>query len=177
MNALVSTTGLTGTNITGILTDGIDQPLTMSTLEIKDLLECRHDSVKRSVERLASRAVFQLPPMVEVINHLGQRVEVYLLDKRTSYIVVAQLSPEFTARVVDRWQELEAKAAGPVVPQSLPEALRLAADLAEKNAALAIENQKLVPLAKVGDVAVSHKRSVVEIGRKLPPNLGAPYTS
>lgn len=28
--------------------------------------------------------------------------------KRDSIIVVAQLSPEFTARLVDRWQELEA---------------------------------------------------------------------
>jgi len=30
------------------------------------------------------------------------------LGKRNSIIVVAQLSPEFTARLVDRWQELEA---------------------------------------------------------------------
>lgn len=144
----------------------------MSTLEIKDLLECRHDNVKRTVERLAGRGLFTLPPKEETsfIDSAGKKqwTSVYLLDKRTSYIVVAQLSPEFTARVIDRWQELEAKAAAPVVPQSLPEALRLAADLAEKNAALAIENQKLAPLAKVGDVAVSHKRGVVEFGRKLP---------
>ncbi|MGQ7116408.1 hypothetical protein ACUOFC_68580, partial [Escherichia sp. TWPC-MK] len=39
--------------------------------------------------------------------------------------------PEFTARLVDRWQELE-NGAGMVVPQTLPEALRMAADLAEQ---------------------------------------------
>jgi hypothetical protein len=36
-------------------------------------------------------------------------VDVYLVSKRDSYIVVAQLCPEFTARLVDRWQELENK--------------------------------------------------------------------
>ena len=38
------------------------------------------------------------------------------------------------ARIIDRWQELEAQASAPAhqIPQSLPEALRLAADLADK---------------------------------------------
>lgn len=34
-------------------------------------------------------------------------MKAYLVGKRDSYVVVAQLSPEFTARLVDRWQELE----------------------------------------------------------------------
>ena len=46
-------------------------------------------------------------------------------------MIVARLSPEFTAAVVDRWQELENSQAVSV-PQTLPEALRLAADLAEQ---------------------------------------------
>lgn len=81
--------------------------LTMSSQEIADLLETRHDSVKRTVKRLAKKAVIQLPPLVEVANHLGQGVEEYRIGKRDSYVVVAQLSPEFTARLVDRWQQLE----------------------------------------------------------------------
>jgi anti-repressor protein len=32
---------------------------------------------------------------------------VYLLTKRDTYVIVAQLSPAFTARLVDRWQALE----------------------------------------------------------------------
>lgn len=108
------------------------QELAMSSQEIADLVESRHDHVKRSIERLAERAVIQLPPMEEVINHLGQTVTVYQLCKRDSYVVVAQLSPAFTARLVDRWQELESQQAMQV-PKSLPEALRLAADLAEQN--------------------------------------------
>lgn len=79
----------------------------MSSLEISELVESRHDKVKQSIERLSARGVIQLPPLGEVKNHLGQTVSVYLVCKRDSYIVVAQLSPEFTARLVDRWQELE----------------------------------------------------------------------
>lgn len=81
--------------------------LTMSSREIAELVESRHDSVKRTIERLQEKGLIQLTPMVEVKNHLGQIVTEYQLIKRDTYVVVAQLSPEFTARLVDRWQELE----------------------------------------------------------------------
>lgn len=112
--------------------------LTMSSREIADLVESRHDSVKRTIERLQDKGLIQLTPMVEVKNHLGQVVTEYQLIKRDSYVVVAQLSPEFTARLVDRWQELESKQM-PQIPQTLSEALRLAADQAEQ-----IERQNLL---------------------------------
>ncbi len=79
----------------------------MSSREIAELVEARHDSVKRTVERLQDKGLIQLTPLVEVKNHLGQSVLEYQLIKRDTYVVVAQLSPEFTARLVDRWQELE----------------------------------------------------------------------
>ncbi len=118
--------------------------ITMSSLDIAELVESRHDKVKQSIERLAARGTIQLPPMGEVKNHLGQTVSVYLIGKRDSYVVVAQLSPEFTARLVDRWQELEEKTS---IPQTLPEALRLAADLAEQKQQL--ENQLAIAAPKV----------------------------
>ena len=112
--------------------------LTMSSREIADLVESRHDSVKRTIERLQDKGLIQLTPMVEVKNHLGQVVTEYQLIKRDTYVVVAQLSPEFTARLVDRWQELENQQL-PKIPQTLSEALRLAADQAEQ-----IERQNLL---------------------------------
>jgi len=78
----------------------------MSSTEVADLVELRHDNVKRTIETLASRAVIELPQFEE-IKTATKPVKVYHLDKRSSLIVVAQLSPEFTARIVDRWQELE----------------------------------------------------------------------
>jgi phage antirepressor YoqD-like protein len=119
--------------------------LTMSSEEIAALVESRHDNVKTSIERLGARGVIQLPALQEVRNHLGQTVSVYQLCKRDSYVVVAQLSPEFTARLVDRWQELEAQAA-PAVPRTMKEALRLALEQAEQieqqQAALALAAPK-----------------------------------
>lgn len=115
--------------------------LTMSSREIADLVESRHDSVKRTIERL-SVGVICLPPLVEYLDSLGRTAHEYLFSgekgKRDSIIVVAQLCPEFTARLVDRWQELE-RTAKPVIPQSFAEALRMAADQAEQ-----IEQQQLL---------------------------------
>lgn len=105
--------------------------ITMSSREIAELVQSRHDNVKTTVERLAAKSVIQLPSMQEVKNHLGQSVQEYQLCKRDSLIVVAQLCPEFTAKIVDRWQELEAQLA-PSLPRSFAEALRLAADEAER---------------------------------------------
>lgn len=107
---------------------------TMSSREIADLVESRHDSVKRTVERLADRGVIDLPPLVEYLDGLGRKAAEYQIGKRDSYVIVAQLSPEFTARLVDRWQELEQYAANasPAVPQTFADALRLAADQQEQ---------------------------------------------
>ncbi|KAA6043852.1 DNA-binding protein, partial [Pantoea sp. Bo_2] len=87
----------------------------MTSLDIAELVGSRHSDVKRSIERLAERCTIRLPPtaFVERINNLGHAVkgEVYNFEgeegKRDSIVVVAQLSPEFTARLVDRWRELE----------------------------------------------------------------------
>ncbi|EOX3171143.1 phage antirepressor KilAC domain-containing protein [Escherichia coli] len=125
----------------------------MTSIEIAELVGSRHDKVKQSIERLAARGVIRNPPMVvfEKINNLGllRGVEAYVFEgeqgKRDSIIVVAQLSPEFTARLVDRWRELEEAAVN--IPKTLPEALRLAADLAEKK--MQLENQLAIAAPKV----------------------------
>jgi len=82
---------------------------TMSSQEIADLVGSRHDNVRKTIERLVDREVIQQPALQEVKNHLGQGVATYMVCKRDSFVVVAQLSPEFTAALVDRWQELESK--------------------------------------------------------------------
>ena len=60
----------------------------------------------------------------------GQIYHEYHINKRDTYVIVAQLSPAFTARLVDRWQELESQQAVRL-PQTFAEALRLAAEQAE----------------------------------------------
>jgi phage antirepressor YoqD-like protein len=149
----------------------LHQNQTMSSRQIAELLESRHDNVKLSMERLASAGVISFTSSQET-SHEGagaRPVLVYLVNKRDSYVVVAQMSPKFTAKLVDRWQELESQQ----IPKTLPEALRLAADLAERNVAL--ENKIEVDAPKVefamavrrmeGSCKIGDFSKVIGIGR------------
>ena len=99
----------------------VNQPLSMSSREIADLVEKRHDNVKRTIETLADQGVIARP-QIEDVPEAGSNSRTYITQvfrfqgekgKRDSIVVVAQLSPEFTARLVDRWQDLEAKVSQP----------------------------------------------------------------
>lgn len=158
--------------------------LTMTSREIAELVGSRHDDTKRSIERLANQGVIVQPPTADEPGKdaMGRlRVtQVYVFSgergKRDSIIVVAQLSPEFTARLVDRWQQLEAEAAKPMhlIPQSLPEALRLAADLAEQKAqavaALAVAAPKAEALDRMagadGSLCITDAAKVLKVRPK-----------
>jgi phage regulator Rha-like protein len=86
---------------------------TMSSREIAELTGKRHDNVKRTIDSLVVDKVITFPQIEENPGNLGRPGRHYLIGKRDSFIVVAQLSPEFTAALVDRWQELEGQIAQP----------------------------------------------------------------
>ena len=126
---------------------------TMTSIEIADLVNSRHDSVKRTIERLVSSFSISKPPLVDGEKSAnGTTVKHYLIGKRDSYVIVAQLSPEFTAALVDRWQELEAKEQFKI-PQTMGEALQLAADQAKQ-----LELQ--APMIEVYDKLANRKNDV-----------------
>jgi len=86
----------------------------MTSLDIEVVTGSGHSEVKRSIERLANKGVIALPPTAIMLNRVNNRdykTEVFVFSgdkaKRDSLIVVAQLSPEFTADIVDRWIYLE----------------------------------------------------------------------
>ena len=157
--------------------------LTMSSREIADLVEKRHDNVTRTIENLAAKGVIRTPQIevFEEINNLGLKVSrnsfVFYDEqgKRDSIIVVAQLSPEFTARLVDRWQELEAKQSKPYpqIPHSFAEALQLAANqakLLEQQAPKVEFFDRLVvrdTLMNASQVAQKHNLSAVRLNKFL----------
>lgn len=101
---------------------------TMSSLEISELVEKRHDTVKLSIERLLKKGVIARPPVVVVqkeVNNRDYNFEVFVFEgeqgKLDSITVVAQLCPEFTAALVKRWYELESHYEKNVVKEiSLP---------------------------------------------------------
>lgn len=101
---------------------------------IAHIAESRPDKTKQSIKRLSDSGKIQLTPMGEV-NHRGQQVEVYYLNKLDSMTAIAQLSPEFTAELVKRWDELE-KSQQPKLPSNYVEALEdlLASKKAEQKA-------------------------------------------
>lgn len=136
--------------------------VTMTSREIADLVEKRHDNVMRTIENLVTAHVIT-PPQFEEVSNDGpgpKMIGQYRIGKRDSYVLVAQLSPEFTARLVDRWQELES-GAGFVVPTTLSGALRLAAEQAELIEQQAAELRAAAPaVAFVGRYVESDTGSI-----------------
>lgn len=110
---------------------------TMSTVEIAELCEKRHDNVMRVANSLAERGII-LSPQIEEMFSMGRggknRRKIYNLDKTESLNLVANLSPQFTAKIIDRWLELEgSQNKGVAIPQTMEEALQIALDTARKN--------------------------------------------
>ncbi|EJY6244177.1 Rha family transcriptional regulator [Escherichia coli] len=107
----------------------------MTSLEIAELVGSQHKDVKRSIERLMDKGIIRSAPMAnfEIINNLGlkRNVGAYIFEgeqgKRDSIIVVAQLCPEFTARLVDRWRELEEQIRKPMSEIEMVAAMALEA--------------------------------------------------
>lgn len=127
----------------------------MTSLEIAELVEKRHDNVKRTIETLVKQAIIT-SPQIEEKPTAGRPSTFYVFTgeqgKRDSIIVVAQLCPEFTARLVDRWQELEAQVAQPVFDISNPYHLLQAIETqAKQNIELTQKVEKLEPKAQALD--------------------------
>lgn len=127
---------------------------TMTSKQIAVVVEKRHDNVKRTIENLANQGVISYPQIEDGQKAANGVVEkLYLVSERDSYIIVAQLCPEYTANLVDYWMATKNQA--PTIPQTLPEALRLAADLAEQKAKveqrLAIAAPKAEALDRIAD--------------------------
>lgn len=149
-----------------------NQPLTMSTREIASLLNKNHSDIKRSAKRLSDAGLLTKPLAESDFEHRGNIYSEYRLEKRDCFVLVAQNSPEFTAAIVDRWQELESKQA-PQIPQTYAEALQLAADQAKRLELAApkvafvdklVECENLLTASQVGQ---KHKMSAVKLNRIL----------
>lgn len=121
---------------------GGDAPPRMTSLEMAELTGKRHDNVRRTIETLVEGKVIACPQIEDVQEIRGNNrtytTQAYVFvgeqGKRDSYVVVAQLSPEFTARLVDRWQELEGqKQTAQIDVRNLPQLQTIALQLIEVN--------------------------------------------
>ena len=123
--------------------------MTMGTREIAKLLNRDHSDIRRSANRLVDSGVINggqpLADTPYTNDQNGQTYYEYRLNKLDSITLVAQNSPQFTAALVKRWDELE-RGVVPQVPQTyaaaLLEAGRLAMELEQSQAQLAIAAPK-----------------------------------
>jgi len=129
--------------------------LTITSREIADLTGKQHKHVMRDIRTLLD-ALSISPDLDSCAKSTtydgkdGRQYEQYELDKDTCLTLLLGYDPAARMKVVKRWQELEAQAQQPVlpdIPQTLPDALRLAADLAEQN--IALEHQVAEQAPKV----------------------------
>ena len=118
----------------------------MTSSEIADLVLKRHDNVKRTIETLAGKGVIEFP-QIEEIKTATRPAAVYVFSgekgKRDSLVVVAQLSPEFTGAIVDRWIELERKASNEPAYQLPTTYLEALEQLVEKEKKLLAAQPKI----------------------------------
>lgn len=108
--------------------------LTMSSREIAELTEKSHDNVLKLIRSLIDAGIVNSTTPQEYVHPQNKQTYIeFLCSKRDSLIIVARLSPEFTAHIVDKWQELEHQL-NPTfnLPQDLPSALRALADTHEQ---------------------------------------------
>lgn len=112
--------------------------LTITSRDIAELTGKRHDHVLRDARKMLAELYGEggLPSfgatLVEPQN--GQEYPALRLPKRETLILVSGYSVTMRARIIDRWQHLEAqaeKSRHPAVPTSFREALLLAAEQQE----------------------------------------------
>jgi phage antirepressor YoqD-like protein len=150
------------------------QALTMSSREIAELTGSTHDNVLKTIRALAERGIVSGNDTPYVHPQNGQTYREFRLNYRDTMVVVSGYSVDLRARIIDRWQQLEAQIAQPAIPQTLPEALRLAADLAEQKAqavaALAVAAPKAEALDRIamadGSSCITDAAKVLQVRPK-----------
>lgn len=111
-----------------------DQTLTMTSREIAEVTGKEHKNVKRDIENMLNELNEDALTFERIyIDSMNRKQTEYVLDKEHTECLVTGYSAMLRMKVIKRMHELEEKTR---VPQTLPEALRLAADLAEQKAEL-----------------------------------------
>lgn len=123
---------------------------TMSSREMADLCQKPHDNVLKLVRSLIEGGIVKsTTPHNYIHPQNGQTYVEYLSDKRDSLVIVARLSPEFTALVIDRWQELESQQSKELTRMDL---IRLAYEAEQERLALEYKVSELQPKANALDI-------------------------
>ncbi|WP_072392626.1 Rha family transcriptional regulator [Pseudomonas sp. NFACC09-4] len=108
----------------------------MSSREIAELTGSSHDNVLKTIRTYVAKGVVSSNDTPYVHPQNGQVYREFLLTQRDTLVVVSGYSVELRARIIDRWQELEAQVGQFQIPATYAEALQAAADQARDNQSL-----------------------------------------
>lgn len=104
-----------------LVPSSVGAPVTMSSREIADIAEKRHDHVMRDIRVMLTELHGEggVPKFGDTCTHEqnGQKYPIYRLPKRETLILVSGYSVAMRAKIIDRWQELEAAVNNPVTPR------------------------------------------------------------
>ena len=116
---------------------------TMTSREIAALTGSKHDSVLKTIRALVERGVVfgNETPYTHPQN--GQTYTEFSLDYRNTMVVVSGYSAELRAKIIDRWQELEAKQAP--VELTRMDLIRLAMEAEQERLLLAAQVEEMQP--------------------------------
>jgi len=118
---------------------------TMTSEQLAELLQIEHNEFRKKANALAAKGLLEFREE-NSRNPLGGRPRLVMhFDKRNSMVISAKLNDQLLVAVVDRWMELERPASTPQIPQTYSEALRLAADLSERNTHLQLVVSEQAP--------------------------------
>ncbi|WP_143047708.1 phage antirepressor KilAC domain-containing protein [Variovorax sp. YR266] len=112
-------------------------------------VELRHDHFMAKVPKVLGEATPKFLGAAQYANGTGGMVSrsIYRFPKREACLMAMSYSYELQAKVFDRMSELETVTAGGrfYIPQTMPDALRLAADLADQNKVLVEQVETMTP--------------------------------
>lgn len=138
----------------------------MTSRDVAELTGSTHDAVLKTIRRLVAEGVVSANETPYSHPQNGQTYPQFVLDFRNTMVVVSGYSSELRARIIDRWQELEAGVT-PVLNlrqpgQMLAVAMQLAEMVQEQQAQLTAQAPKVAfaeavggaeNLQKIGEVA------------------------
>lgn len=135
-----------------------DQTLTMTSREIAEVTGKRHPDVKRDIETMMEQLQEDVSKFARIyLDSMNRKQTEYILDREHTECLVTGYSALLRMKVIKRMHELEESVR---IPQTLPEALRLAADLAEQKAELESKLAIAAPKAEFVDSYVEASGSM-----------------
>ena len=145
---------------------------TMSSLQIAEITGKQHANVMRDIrETFIQAEIDQIKFEAIFLDTYGREQKCYNLPRRECDLVVSGYSVKYRLAIIDRWHELETRQSF-AIPQTMSEALRLAADLSDKvieqQAALAIAAPKVEFYDTVTESASVCQMAIAAQVAKLP---------